>query len=82
MEMAVESGVIVDKTTEHLGWPTLGFMQKPGENGGLVVNTGCTDWACGLKRDLVVLKITMNALRKLSGNESLGAQQQGAGSAL
>jgi hypothetical protein len=52
------------------GWPTLGYMQKPGD-GGTVVNTGCTDWACGLRRDLPIQQITMNTLRRLSGIESL-----------
>ena len=46
------------------GWPTLGYFTKP--SGAIVVNTGCTDWACGLRRDLVVQRITMNVMRKLS----------------
>jgi hypothetical protein len=52
------------------GWPTLGYMEKPGD-GGTVVNTGCTDWACGLRRDVPIQHITMNTLRRLSGIESL-----------
>eukprot|EP01045_Picozoa_sp_COSAG04_P052391 COSAG04_NODE_22303_length_357_cov_0.798450_1_plen_93_part_10 len=27
------------------GWPTLGYFTKP--SGAIVVNTSCTDWACG-----------------------------------
>ena len=52
------------------GWPTLGYMERPG-GGGTVVNTGCTDWACGLRRDLPIQQITMNTLRRLSGIDSL-----------
>lgn len=36
-----------------------------------MVNTGCTDWACGLRRDLPIQQITMNTLRRLSGIDSL-----------
>ena len=52
------------------GWPTLGYMEKPG-SGGTTVNTGCTDWACGLRRDYPISQITMNVLRRLSGIDTL-----------
>ena len=75
LSIMLSAAVVCGKCT---GWPTLGFMEKPG-SGGTVVNTGCTDWACGLRRDLPIQHITMNTLRRLSGIDSL---QLTSGSAL
>ena len=69
-EMAIESGVVPDMEAVHSGWPTLGYYQREGDGGGLVVNAGVTDWACGLQRDPVIQGITLNIIRKLSGGDA------------
>ena len=83
-EMAIESGVVPDMEAVHSGWPTLGYYQRDGDGGGLVVNAGVTDWACGLQRDPVIQGITLNIIRKLSGGDAAAvgvSSSSGGGSA-